>query len=122
MFAAVACRIGTNAPLGCQFSGGLDSSAIACIARKTLPTEQELYTYSATYRNIDSPFRKEVNEQGFQDSIVQEGGFNQRSFDASVLSPLVDTDRYLEIMGEPVYYPNMHSWAMQRRLSGILMW
>jgi asparagine synthase (glutamine-hydrolysing) len=108
LFQAVDCRIRTNARVGCQFSGGLDSSSVACIARKSLPKDINLYTYSATYETINHQYLKKINEKEFQDSITKFEGYAPHSFDASMMSPLADTDMYLDMMDEPVYFPNIY--------------
>ncbi len=71
---AVMCRTRTTKNIGCQLSGGMDSSAIAVILSRHLPKER-LHTYAFVLSDKTRPYSERgVDEQGTQQSVIDYAG------------------------------------------------
>ena len=96
---AVRCRLRSAYPVGCELSGGLDTSAVACVARELLAEKggtQHLHTFSAMYK--EAPRSDESN---FIDVVLAEGGFEAHKVQVELLSPLEAPKRVLWDTDEP---------------------
>ena len=68
---AVVCRIRTNKNIGCQLSGGLDSSAIAVLLARNI-NKNSLHTYSFVLSDKTRPYsEKGIDEQETQNIIIE---------------------------------------------------
>ncbi len=94
---AVRCRLETSANLGAELSGGLDSSAVACIARQLLPEARSLSTFSLVV--TEDP---RYDERAFIDAVTHTGRFKPEYFDITDQSPLRHMRRVAHIMDGPV--------------------
>lgn len=71
---AIICRTRTKKNIGCQLSGGMDSSAIAVILSRHLPKER-LHTYSFILSDKTRPYSESgVDEQQTQQSVIDYAG------------------------------------------------
>ena len=71
---AVVCRARTLKNVGCQLSGGLDSSAIAVLLSRNIAKER-LHTYSFVLSDKTRPYSKRgIDEQGTQQAIIDYAG------------------------------------------------
>ncbi|WP_259014521.1 asparagine synthetase B family protein [Emticicia fluvialis] len=71
---AVVCRARTHKNVGCQLSGGLDSSAIAVLLSRNIP-KQRLHTYSFVLSDKTRPYSERgIDEQGTQQAIIDYAG------------------------------------------------
>lgn len=61
---AVRCRLRSLHPIGSTLSGGLDSSAVVCMARRVMPPNQPLHTY---YALSELPER---DERGYVEAVL----------------------------------------------------
>ncbi len=95
---AVRCRLRSAFPLGCELSGGLDSSSVACVARELLAKEgaQRLHTLSAVYK--EAPLS---DESDYIDLVLAIGGFEPHKVQVEYLSPLRAPSRVLWDADEP---------------------
>lgn len=102
----VRCRLRSAFPIGSALSGGLDSSAIVCIAREHLL--QPLKTFSGIFESVP-----ESDERPFINAVVEQGGVEPHYVNVDCISPLVDIEKVLWHQDEPFYAPNlfMH-WEM----------
>jgi asparagine synthase (glutamine-hydrolysing) len=109
---AVRCRLRSALPVGSMLSGGLDSSSIACVARRLFAERgpAALPTFSLIFSE-----EPECDEREYIEAVVREGGVEPHYVDGDRLSPLADLERVLEHEDEPFYAPNlfMH-WALYR--------
>lgn len=68
---AVVCRTRTTRNIGCQLSGGLDSSAIAVLLSRNMD-KSRLHTYSFVLSDKTRPYSKKgIDEQETQNSIIE---------------------------------------------------
>jgi len=95
---AVRCRLRSAFPVGCELSGGLDTSAVACVARELLAQEgtRRLHTFSAVY--TEAP---ESDESYFIDLVLAREGFQPHKVPVELLSPLQAPRRVLWDADEP---------------------
>lgn len=109
---AVRCRLRSAFPVGSMLSGGLDSSSITCVARDLLMESQRglLHTFSAIFD--DTP---ECDERRYINAVLARGGFSAHAFQAGEISPLVDVERVLWHLDEPLSANNLNLvWSVYR--------
>ena len=116
---AVSCRLRSAYPVGSMLSGGLDSSSIACMARKILTTEkkQNLNTFSSVFPEVPKS-----DESFFIDTVVSQGGVQPYYFYGDKASPLVDIEKSLWHQDEPIFACNLYiNWKTyeQANQSGV---
>jgi len=113
---AVKARMRTAYPLGYAMSGGLDSSAIFCTARKIQGDDLQAHmkTFTADYSALPAGIRHFLDEQEYVNQVLNGGEVGHVQVNA-VVSPLLDVGKILAYMDEPVYAPNlsMH-WVLFR--------
>ncbi|PKB56824.1 MAG: hypothetical protein BZY73_06395, partial [SAR202 cluster bacterium Casp-Chloro-G3] len=109
---AVRCRLRSAFPLASTLSGGLDSSAVTCVARDILADKNAgpLLTLSMVYDEIT-----ECDERPFIDSVLAQGGLNPRYTHPDEISPLVDMEKVHWHEGEPHSSPTFYLyWELCR--------
>jgi asparagine synthase (glutamine-hydrolysing) len=99
-FEAVRCRLRSAFPVGSMLSGGIDSSSVACTARKLLHDEgrDPLHTYSLVFDATP-----DCDERPFINTALQQGGFEPHLVLGDDISPLEDIDRVHWLLDEPAY-------------------
>lgn len=85
-------------------SGGLDSSSIACVARRSaIPrSEAGLPTYSVHFASPDR-----CNERRFIDAVLDQGGFDATILERDGYRPFARATELLEATDGPVLSPNL---------------
>ncbi len=112
---AVRCRLRSAGPVAAALSGGLDSSAVVCVARAVQAAmgTGPLTTYTARFPTIPS-----CDEGAYVAAVEAGGGLAPRHVRGDVLDPLGDFEREAgpgdEVFRAPGYY--MH-WALYRAAS-----
>lgn len=112
---AVRCRLRSAFPVGSTLSGGLDSSSIACTARKLLAAEgdRHLHTFSAIFPGLPEEDLPKIDERHYINAVLAIGGFEPHYVQADRLSPLADLDRVLWHEDEAFLAPNLYMhWAL----------
>lgn len=106
---AVRCRMRSGAgaqPLGSALSGGLDSSAITCVARKLLAEEggcgKTLHTFSAVYDDVP-----ECDERRYINAVLAQGGVEPHFGRPDRHSPLSDWEGESCAHDEPLWNPQI---------------
>jgi asparagine synthase (glutamine-hydrolysing) len=99
---AVRCRLRTLSPVGSMLSGGLDSSAVTCVAGKLLGDNQQqpLYTYSAFFTH-----NRDSDERPYIDAVLAQGNFIPYRIDGNQISSNEDIETMLWHLDEPFWYP-----------------
>lgn len=116
---AVRERMRTHTPssIGAMLSGGLDSSAIACVARNELAGSAALPVFSWIFSDVP-----EADERHYQEVVAASGGMTRYVIDSATagFSPWSDLSRLLP--DGPPYAPNHylnHGMAVRARALGI---
>ena len=94
--------------VGFLFSGGLDSSTIISFYDKYKSKNQKLFSYTALYNHIDNPIKRLIDEKEFQKEITKEKLINERNFETKDLSTLSKLDLYLNLVGQPFFFPHLY--------------
>jgi asparagine synthase (glutamine-hydrolysing) len=119
---AVRCRLRSAFPIGSLLSGGMDSSSVTCVARKSISREDgRLYTFSAVFDQLT-----ECDERRFINAVLAQNNVEPHYVYGDRLSPLTDLDRMLWHQDEAFYSPNLFlSWALygaaQRRAVRVIL-
>ncbi len=110
LFEAVCCRM--RAPhgntVGGFLSGGLDSSAVMCVAREVQKQQgrgdEKLPVFSAIFDEVP-----ECDERPFIEPVLKMGGLEPHWIQGEKRSPLMNLERVLWHTDEPVLGPNLCS-------------
>ena len=102
---AVRCRLRSAYPIGSMLSGGLDSSSIACMARKVLKESDRsnLHTFSSIFDKVPKS-----DERSFMNAVISQGEVEPHFIHGDESSPLTDIEKILWHQDEPVFAFNLH--------------
>jgi asparagine synthase (glutamine-hydrolysing) len=88
---AVRCRLSGADRVGAMLSGGLDSSAISCVAARLLKNEgRRLPTFSLVFDATP-----DLCERPSIEAVIAQGGFNPCFIASDDFAPLAELDRFL---------------------------
>ena len=93
--------------LGFLFSGGIDSSAVISFYKYFKP-EKNLYAFSANYSHLDESLRHLTDEEEYQSEVFKKYEIKSRPFQTENLSTLSNLDFYLDLIGQPFFFPNIY--------------
>ena len=108
----VRCRLRSAFPVGSLLSGGLDSSAVTCVARDLLAQNggHRLHTISAIYD--ETP---ECDERRFINAVLGQGNLEPHYVHMDQLSPLADFERVFWHGDEPFTSPTFYiAWGLSQ--------
>ncbi|AFZ00989.1 lasso peptide isopeptide bond-forming cyclase [Calothrix sp. PCC 6303] len=119
---AVRCRLRSAFPIITHLSGGLDSSAVTCVARDILSQENKtpLHTISTIYDDI-----KECDEREYINLVVEQGGLTPHYVYGDKFGPLSNLEMIFKyedegLLGPSHFYPwlvNCESQKLGMRIS-----
>lgn len=103
---AVSARLRTEFPIGSMLSGGLDSSAIVCVANelRALPGTTRLHTFSAVFPSLVEKYPA-MDERPWMDAVLAKGNFDAHFIAADNINPLKAISFHAD---EPLVVPNMY--------------
>ena len=114
---AVRCRLRSAFPVASQLSGGLDSSAVTCVAQKLLSaTERDpLHTISAIFDTVT-----DCDERPFIESVLADRDLVAHYIPGDKTSPLTDIETILQYEDEAYIGPNhFYPWIANRAAQTI---
>jgi asparagine synthase (glutamine-hydrolysing) len=109
---AVHCRLRSAFPVGAHLSGGLDSSAITCVARERIGREADtgLHTFSIIFDDVP-----QCDERPYINAVLSQGGLIPHYVQADRLGPFADLERIFWHHDEPFFGPNHFlPWELNR--------
>jgi asparagine synthase (glutamine-hydrolysing) len=120
---SVAARMRGADPVAATLSGGLDSSAIVCMARELRgggggggagkAPGSEIHTFSLVFPTASGRDRAIIDERFYIDLVTRRGGMHAHEVRGDCVSPLGDVRRVLWHLDQPHSAPNLYlHWAM----------
>ena len=94
--------------VGFLFSGGIDSSTILSFFSKYDKQHRTLYAYSAKFSHIEDSLKKKIDESEFQSEVLNTLAVEDRSYETEKLSTISNLDFYLDLIGQPFFFPNLY--------------
>lgn len=106
---AVDCRLRSAYPIGSTLSGGLDSSAVVCIASRQLRKEGKppLETFSGIFPSV-AKVDPRIDETRYIRSVVDTSGCRPHFVNVDDVSPLKNLDMIVGHADHPVGYVNLY--------------
>ncbi len=101
-------RSSRHSKIGFLFSGGIDSSTIISFFKSNKNINHEIFSFSSHYKNINKDVIHLIDESSYQDEINKLNDINSISFDGCNESTLSEIDFYLEVIGQPFFFPNLY--------------
>ena len=101
---AVRCRMRSASPVASHLSGGLDSTAVACVARDLLRKQGHglpQKTFSLTFGNVSS-----CDEREYIDPVLADGDLEPEFVEADRVGPTFGLEEHFEFEEEAIFYPN----------------
>jgi len=106
---AVNCRLRSAFPIGAMLSGGLDSSAVACVADRSLREQGlgPLHTYSAVFPTLVEHDPR-IDESSFMRSVIDKTRVSSHFVNVDDASPLQNMEKIVWHTDHPVGYLNVY--------------
>lgn len=118
---SVKSRMRSAYPVGTALSGGLDSSSIACVARKyneETGSPTPIHTFSLIFPSLPGNALRQIDERKYMDDVLNLGGFKPSFVRADERSPLHSVRRVQEHLDEAFFAGNLYlHWAMYENAS-----
>ncbi len=108
--------------VGFLFSGGIDSSTILSFFSKYDKHRKKLYAYAAKFNHIEDSLKNSIDESEFQTEILNTLDIEDSSFETEKLSTISNLDFYLDLIGQPFFFPNLylsHEAFKKAKIDGV---
>ena len=104
---------------GSFLSGGLDSSAITCVAGDhEAALGKPLHSFSAVWPTV-APDHPKIDELEFMKSVIESSGSQAHFVNCGDDDPWKDIDELVSVEDHPVGFPNMYvHWEICKGQSG----
>tara|TARA_Y200000002_G_scaffold35162_1_gene25743 strand:+ start:723 stop:2525 length:1803 start_codon:yes stop_codon:yes gene_type:complete len=94
--------------IGFTMSGGIDSSTVISFFREFKDSAHKIFSFSAQYKHLDKKILNLIDESEYQNEINKSTDIYDTSFDGQDESTLSKLDFYLEVIGQPFFFPNLY--------------
>lgn len=114
---AVRCRLRSAFPIVSQLSGGLDSSAVTCVARDLLAEagNTQLHTISSIFDKIT-----ECDERPYINAVLDQGEFIPHYVHGDEFGPLSNLDKIFQYEDEALLGPShFYPWNLNRTVKEL---
>ena len=101
-------RANTHSKIGFLMSGGIDSSTVISFFKSFKNSDHRIFSFSAQYKSLNTKILHLIDESEFQDEINKSNDINDVAFNGENESTLSKLDFYLEIIGQPFFFPNLY--------------
>lgn len=108
--------------VGFLFSGGIDSTTILSFFSKYDKYNKKLYAYAAKFNHIEDSIKNNIDESKFQAEIFNTLNVKDQSFETEKLSTISNLDFYLDLIGQPFFFPNLflpHHTFKRAKMDGV---
>ena len=115
-------KLENPAKVGFLFSGGLDSSSVISLYKENKSENQKIFALTSDYEKLEKNLKKNISEIGFQKEITKSSEISQIKFNGISRSTLDDVDLFLDVIGEPFFFPNLYvpyNCFLEARKEGI---
>lgn len=106
---AVNCRLRSAFPIGAMLSGGLDSSAVVCVADRSLRSQNRdrLNTYSAVFPTL-AKVDPRIDESRYMNAVIEKTKVSPHFVNVDDASPLQNMEKIVWHTDNPVGYLNVY--------------
>ena len=94
--------------VGFLFSGGIDSTTILSFFSKYDKQHKKLFAYAAKFDHIEDSLKNSIDESEFQSEVLNTLDVEDRSYETEKLSTISNLDFYLDLIGQPFFFPNLY--------------
>jgi asparagine synthase (glutamine-hydrolysing) len=104
---AVNCRLRSAYPVGSTLSGGLDSSAVVCVASQLLKNARRppLHAFLGIFPTV-SKIDPRIDEMRYMRSVIEKSGCEPHFVNADDVNPLQDSDKIIHHTDQPTGHMN----------------
>ncbi len=97
-----------HSKIGFTMSGGIDSSTVISFFKEFKDSVHKIFSFSAQYKHLDKKILNLIDESEYQNEINKSTDIHDTSFDGEDESTLSKLDFYLEVIGQPFFFPNLY--------------
>ena len=101
-------RANSHSKIGFTMSGGIDSSTVISFFKEFKDSDHKIFSFSAQYKHLDKRILNLIDESEYQNEINKSTDIYDTSFDGQDESTLSKLDFYLEVVGQPFFFPNLY--------------
>lgn len=107
-FEAVSCRMRSISPIGCNLSGGLDSSSVVCTAGRLVKEPNRLFSFAFNFDSLPDHQMKLIDEREYQKAVVSVVAAEHFSLRGEQCEPFEHLAELIEAYGQPFFFPHLY--------------